>query len=178
MDGSRVTTRNRLTLNKSLMAGFPDYSLVRSLTFWRLNNYGGSTDIGKFFNKICLFPKDRQYLSMLFSEEFGMDDVPEWFVLLTHSFGYISSSAVAKEAVMKISETSSIDELYEVVQTLQLGYVDDLNPSIDKIEDMRQLKQDLTRVMENHSMCLKGWAISGEDPDPALSNKTYTMVGG
>ena len=110
------------------MGGFPDYSLVRSLTFWRLNNFGGSTDISKFFNKICLFPQDRQYLSMLFSEEFGLEDVPEWFVLLTHSFGYISSSAVAKEAVMKISETSSIDELYEVVKTLQLGYVDDLNP--------------------------------------------------
>ena len=178
MDGSRVTTRNRITLNKSLMAGFPDYSLVRSLTFWRLNNYGGSTDIGKFFNKICLFPKDRQYLSMLFSEEFGMDDVPEWFVLLTHSFGYISSSAVAKEAVMKISETSSIDELHEVVETLKLGYVDDLNPSTDTMEEMMQLKQDLTRVMTNHSMCLKGWAVSGTNPDPALSNKSFTMVGG
>ena len=27
-------------------------------------------------------------------------------------------------------------------------------------------------------MSLKGWAISGSDPDPALSNKSFTMVGG
>ena len=45
---------------------------------------------------------------------------------------------------MKISETASIDELYEVVKTLQLGYVDDLNPSTDTKEEMLQLKQDLT----------------------------------
>ena len=147
------------------MSGFPDYNLVRSLTFWRLNNFAASTDIGKFFNKICLFPEDRQYLSMIFTEEFGLQDVPEWFVLLVHSFGYTSTSAIAKEAVMKITETANIGELYDVVKTLKLGYVDDLNPSTNTKKELLKLQQDLNKIMEEHSMDLKGWALSGSDPD-------------
>ena len=141
MDGSRITTRNKLTINKSLMTGCPDYSLVRSLNFWRLNNYGASTDISKFFNTICLFPKDRQYLSMLFSEEFTLEDLPQWFVLLVHSFGYNSSSAISKVAVKKICEAKNIHELHDVVKTLKLGYVDDLNPSTNTMDEMLDLKR-------------------------------------
>ena len=47
---------------------------------------------------------------MMFTEEFGLQDVPEGFVLLVHSFGYTITSGIAKEAVMKITETASIDE--------------------------------------------------------------------
>ena len=61
-----------------------------------------------------------------------MNDPPEWFCLLVHSFGYPSTSAIAKESVMKISETATIEELYEVARTLKLGYVDDLNPRVGR----------------------------------------------
>ena len=118
MDGARPTTRNNITINKCLMSGSPDYSLVRSLAFWRSKNYAASTDIGKFFNQICLYPQDRQHLNMIFTENFGIDDPPEWFCLLVHSFGYPSTSAIAKESVMKISETATIEELYEVARRL------------------------------------------------------------
>ena len=79
---------------------------------------------------------------------------------------------------MKISETATIEELYEVARTLKLGYVDDLNPSVDTKEQLTQLKQDTTEIMSRHGMDLKGWAITGEAPEPSLSPKPFTMVGG
>ena len=178
MDGSRPTTKNKITINKCLMSGNPDYSLVRSLAFWRLKNYAASTDIGKFFNQICLYPQDRQHLNMIFSENFGIDDPPEWFCLLVHSFGYPSTSAIAKESVLKISETATIEELHEVAKALKLGYVDDINPSVDTEEQLRKLKEDTTEIMSRHGMDLKGWAVSGELPETSLSPKPFTMVGG
>ena len=152
MDGSRTTTMNRMTLNRCLMGGPPDYNLVKSLAFWRMKSFAISTDISKFFNKICLYPEDRKHLSMIFTESFALEDSPDWFVLLVHSFGYTSTSGVAKEAVMKIAETANIHELYEVVKTLKLGYVDDLNPSVDTKEEMVTLKHDLDKIMTEHSM--------------------------
>ena len=55
---------------------------------------------------------------MIFTESFGLEDPPVWFVLLVHSFGYTSTSAVALETVMKITETANIHELHDVVKTL------------------------------------------------------------
>ena len=97
-----------------------------------------------------------------------MNDPPEWFCLLVHSFGYPSTSAIAKESVMKISETATIEELYEVARTLKLGYVDDLNPSVDTKKQLTQLKDDTTEIMSRHGMDLKGWAMTREAPEPSL----------
>ena len=178
MDGSRVTTRNKITLNKCLTSGNPDYNLVRSLTLWRLKNYAASTYIGNFFNTICLHPQDRQYLNMICTEHFGIDEPPEWFVLLVHSFGYCSTSGIAKEAVQKIANTATIQELYEVARTLKLSYVDDLNPSVDTKEQLMKLQSDTDKLMNQHNMPLKGWALTGSPPDHSLSPKNFTMVGG
>ena len=99
-------------------------------------------------------------------------------VLLVHSFGYPSTSAIAKESVQKISETATIEELHEVARTLKLSYVDDLNPSVDTKEQLLQLQADTTKTMNKHGMPLKGWALSGSLPEPSLSPRDFTMVGG
>ena len=66
MDGSRRTTKNGVTINRALMSGNPNYNLVRSLVAWRLKAFAAPTDISKFFNRIMLYPEDRQYISMMF----------------------------------------------------------------------------------------------------------------
>ena len=56
--------------------------------------------------------------------------------------------------------------------------MDDLNPSVDTKEQLLKLKHDTTEIMSRHGMDLKGWALTGEEPEQSLSPKPFTMVGG
>ena len=48
----------------------------------------------------------------------------------------------------------------------------------DLKQELLQLQQDLDKIMKDHAMDLKGWALSGSDPHKSLSDKSYTMGGG
>ena len=71
---------------------------------------------------------------------FGLKDTLEWFILLIHSFEYTSTSAIAKDLVQKITETTTIQKLHEVAKTLKLGNVYDLNPSVDTKTELVKLQ--------------------------------------
>ena len=133
MDGSRRTAKNGVTINRALMSGNPNYNLVRSLVAWRLKAFAAPTDISKFFNRIMLYPEDRQYISMMFTQSFDLEDPREWYVILVHTFGYSSTSAIAKGAMEQIIERTTLEGLLEVTRTLSLAYVDDCNTSVDTL---------------------------------------------
>ena len=94
-DATRKTSKKGPSLNSLLMKGFPQYNISKMIINWRLKAFALSTDISKFFNRIAVDPIDRPYLNILWTESMEVEEVPQWYSMLVHTFGYQSTSAIA-----------------------------------------------------------------------------------
>ena len=159
------------------MAGVPQYSLVKTLLNWRLKKVGVSTGISKFFNRIVLAPQDRKFFNQLWTESMDPNDLPEFFILLVHTFGYKSNSKIAQIMVQMVAEKALQAELIEVVTALIFSYVDDINHSIRTVEEALKFKRDLQSILKAHSLPPKGFGISFLKHDSELSENDFVSVG-
>ena len=139
-DATRKTSKYSPSINSLLMTGNPQFSITNMILNWRLKTHALSTDISKFFNRISVHPKDRQYLNILWTETFEVDEPPEWFVLLVHTFGYASTSAIAKACIDIIREKALAGGFYALARALQFIYVDDINTSVDTKQELESLQ--------------------------------------
>ena len=176
-DASRTTTQNKFSLNDILLGGIPQYSLVKTLLNWRLKKVAVSTDISKFFNRIILHPQDRKYFNLLWTESMDPNDAPELFTLLVHTFGYKSTSKIAQLVVQLVADVAKQRQLMEVMSALIFSYVDDINHSLNTIEEALKFKRELKSILESHNLPPKGFAISFLKHDPELSDKEHVNVG-
>ena len=177
-DGSRKTSKHSPTINSLLMSGNPQYSLTKMILNWKLKTFALSTDISKFFNRIKVDPADRPFLNILWTESFDPKDTPEAFTMLSHTFGYISTSGVAMASTDILQDIARAKNMQELARALSYIYVDDINASTWTWSGLLKLKSELTHLLESHGFPLKGWALSGHPPDSKLSEHQYTAVGG
>ena len=68
--------------------------------------------------------------------------------------------------------------LHDVAETIRLAFVDDCLNSLDEIEKLTKLKEDLKKFMLERGFPIKGFALTGSKPDPSLSPEDHLMVGG
>ena len=177
-DGTRKTSKNSPSINSILMSGNPQYNLTKMLLNWKLRPFALSTDISKNFNRIKLHPSDRPYLNILWTESLDPNELPEAFTMLSHTFGYASTSAIAKAAIDLIHEKAVARDLLELARALSFIYVDDVNTSVWSYNELQELKAQLNDILKSHGFPLKGWAISNSPPDPSLSENEYSTVAG
>ena len=177
-DGTRKTNRNSPPINSILMSGNPQYNLTKMLLNWKLRPFALSTDISKFFNRIKVQPKDRPYLNILWTESLDPNTLPDAYTMLSHTFGYASTSAIARAAIDLIHDKSIARNLLELARALSFIYVDDVNTSLWSYKELQELKTQLKDILESHGFPVKGWAISNSKPDPSLSEHEYCTVGG
>ena len=145
---------------------------------WKLKPYAFSTDISKFFNHIKVDPTDRPYLNILWTESLDPNEIPDCYTMLSHTFGYVSTSAIAMASVDIIHDKALAKNLYELARALAFIYVDDINSSVWTWDELQKLKAELTEILESHGFPLKGWALSNQPPDSTLSENEYTTVRG
>ena len=145
---------------------------------WKLRTFALSTDISKFFNRIKLDPIDRPHLNILWTESFDPKDPPEAYTMLSHTFGYICTSAVTMASTDILQDIARAKNMQELARALYYIYVDDINSSTWTWAGLLKLKSELTQLLESHGFPLKGWAVSGHPPDSTLSEHQYTAVGG
>ena len=145
---------------------------------WKLKPYALSTDISKFFNRIKVHPSDRPYLNILWTESLDPNELPDAYTMLSHTFGYASTSAIAKASIDILHDKAIASNLFELARALAFIYVDDINTSVWTFNELQELKAQLTKILEDHGFPLKGWAISNSPPDASLSEHQYSTVGG
>ena len=177
-DATRKTSKHSPSINSLLMTGNPQFNITNMLLSWRLKSYALSTDISKFFNRISVTPSDRKFLNILWTETFEIEDIPQWYTLLVHTFGYASTSGVAKACIDIIRDKALAKGLNTLARALQFIYVDDINTSVDTEQELLLLKKEITEVLTEHGFPLKGYALSNTAPDVSLSENEFTMVAG
>ena len=104
--------------------------------------------------------------------------MPDSYTMLSHTFGYVSTSAVAMASIDIIHDKAISSNLLELARALAFIYVDDINTSVWTWEELQELKAQLTQILEDHGFPVKGWALSNHPPDSSLSENQYSTVGG
>ena len=128
----------------------------------------------KNFNRIKVDPVDRPYLNILWTESLDPDELPDSYTMLSHTFGYVSTSAIAMASVDIIHDKALARNLLELARALAFIYVDNINSSVWTWDEL----QELSQILEDHGFPCKGWALSNHPPDSSLSENQYTTVGG
>ena len=135
-DGSRKTSKNSLPINSFLMSGNPQYNLTKRLLKWKLKPHALSTDISKFFfNRIKVDPVDRPYLNILWTESLDPNELPDSCKMLSHTFGYAYTNAIAVASIDIIHDKAIASNLLELARALAFIYVDDINTSVWTFND-------------------------------------------
>ena len=68
--------------------------------------------------------------------------------------------------------------LHDVADTIRFAFVDDCLNSLDEEEKMIKLKNNLKKFMLERGFPIKGFALTGNKPDPLLSPEDHLLVGG
>ena len=103
---------------------------------------------------------------------------PEAFALVSHLYG-ISSTAALMKAVMEDAATKATAlGLHDVAFAIRKAFVDDVSTSLDDMEQLKKLKEQLGKFLLSHSLPVKGFALTGSKPDASLSPTDSIMVGG
>jgi hypothetical protein len=106
------------------------------------------------------------------------NEEPSTYVLVRHFYGVASAAALLKATMDNAAQVAEQQGLMDVAETIKSGYVDDLSNSLDTLEAIKQLQQDLKKFLTAKSLPLKGYAITGSLPDKSLSPDDSILVGG
>ena len=98
---------------------------------------------------------------------------PEIFVLLRHFYGVASTAAVMLACMDDAATAAEALGLHDVADTVRLAFVDDCLNSLDEVGKLTKLK----KFMLERGFPIKGFALTGNKPDPSLSPEDHLMVG-
>ena len=96
------------------------------------------------------------------------DEEPEELVLKVHFYGVRSSGGLCMAAVKKLIEFAKEKGLENIAKVLESAYVDDCNSSVATQEELEEIKQRMTELMNSYGMPIKALAWTGEEAPEEL----------
>ncbi|XP_021960659.1 uncharacterized protein LOC110856488 [Folsomia candida] len=155
-------TSNFPSLNDCLEKGENLIELIPSvLTRFRAKRYGVVSDVKKAFLQISVRREDRNFLRILWWEDFATKKV-EVFRHCRVVFG-VSSSPFLLASTINHHLDSAGEGDREVAQLLKKSlYVDNCIASLDDKEELQKFVRKSTAIMEQGRFDLRGWIWSGE----------------
>ncbi len=168
-DASMVT-RSGYSLNDILAKGANNLNKLLEIWLrWRIHSFAYHNDINKMYNGLQLDPADWCLQRYLFEPSLDPEKEPLEKVIMTAIYGVKSSGNQAQVALRKIAEEfkKEYPEVYEVVR--KDIYVDDCMSGEATRGKVNERMDQLELVLNQGGLTLKGFTVSGSDPDPSLS---------
>ena len=121
------------------------------------------------YNKVKLRQADWCLQRYLFQEDLDPHKPPEEKIIKTLIYGVTSSGNQAKRGLRLTAELSKdkFPEAYEIVH--KDTYMDDIMSGCQSIEMADQRADEMEIMLSRGGFSLKGFTMSGRDPDPSLS---------
>ena len=156
--------RGKLSLNQILSKGIVNFNM-RCLLLWFLTSpFIALADFRSFYQRFKLVREQWNLCHFWWYPELDTIEDPIKYVATVLMFGIISVPRLTLAGLELIGKTYQ-----EISRELrEQCYVDDLlvhEPTIDECEEKKRL---ITDRCGKHGLHMKGWAMSGKDPDPEI----------
>ena len=181
-DASATTATGR-SLNSILAKGENRLVLLHHmLVRFRLYAFALTADISMCYNGTKLRPEHFKWQQYLWKEGLEPTNPTVVMVITTIIYGVVSSGNQSKASIDKLA-----DYFVDNVSKDSLGakvlkedtYVDDIATSWASAADLDRVKREVTQILAQGSMEVKGYTVSGQPPDEAVSaDGTHVLVCG
>ena len=168
------------SINDCLASGICSLNnLVEILIRWTSHEWAYHTDVRKMYNAVHLTKAHWCYQLYYWQEDLDPNKEPKIKVIKTLIYGSRASGQLAERALRLTAEKNI--EKYPVAHDIIKNdmYMDDT--ASGNASEMAGLcdTDQLTRSLASGNFSLKGFTVSGKDPDPTLSGgKDYVLVAG
>lgn len=173
-DGSAKTTTG-ISLNDQLMIGPRiQQDLFSILCRFRSHRFVITADIEKMYRPIIIHPDDRRYQKILW--RISSDQPIKTYQLLTVTFGIASAPFLAIRCLREIAdkERNRFPKAWDVI--LNDFCVDDILTGANTIDELLQLRNQITQVLDSAGFPLNKWASNTNDVLPSDSSKINKNV--
>ena len=187
-----VTTPARLVFNASLptQSGYSLNDIVAKgcvtlnnlleiFLRWRTHPIGIHSDIQKMYNAVKLLSSDWCLQRYLWQPDLDPTKEPIEKVIMTIIYG-VKSSGNQAERGLRLTAEHSKEEYPDVNSVVwEDTYMDDTLSGDETVEQAHQLCDDIQTVLNRGGFFVKGFTVSGEDPDEALTKdgKSINVAG-
>lgn len=159
-NASRTTT-NGHTLNESLMAG-PTIQddIVSILLRWRLYKYVITGDVARMYRQIKMQPKDAEYQRIVWREN-DNDPIID-YKLTTVTFGTTSAPFAAIRTLHQLADDEGMNHPKAASRAKRDFYVDDLFSGSNTITGAKQLRTQMTDLLDKGGFQIRQWIANNE----------------
>ena len=125
-------------------------------------------DISKMYHSVATTEKEKHLRRVLW-RDMQLSESPKTYVTEVVAFGDRPAAAITAVAIKETASLYSyIDE--NAAQKIKNDmYVDDLTSGVDKREEVESTKTNITRILEKGGFRIKGFVVSGDSSEEALS---------
>ena len=159
-----------ISLNDILAKGTNNMnSLVEMIIRWLCKLYAYHTDISKCYNGVKLDKSHWRFQLFLFEKDLDPNKEPKPMAVKTCIYGVRSSGNQAERALRLTADTYA--EEFPLAHDIIYNdlYVDDCLSGEATDEGRDDAMDQLRQCLEKGGFALKGFTLSGHDPDPSLS---------
>lgn len=165
-------TSTGLSLNDTLITG-PTIQdkLFQHLIRFRFHKYVITADIEKMYRQIWVHPDDRRYQRVLWR----VDDKIRTFELNTVTFGVSSAPFLAIRTIQQIAdEEGSKFPLAQKIMKRDF-YVDDLISGADELDEIIEIRDDITELLKLGGFHIRQWASNHESALDRLTEESINL---
>ena len=173
-------TPSGFSLNDILAKGINSMNnLVEILIRWQTRQWAYHTDIRKMYNAVRLSKAYWCYQLYFWQEDLNPNLEPKIKVVKTVIYGSRPSGQLAERAI-RLTAEKNLDSYPKAHRIINDDiYVDDCLSGNDSHSGMLQDTDELKLTLDSGGFTLKGFTVSGRDPDPTLSGgELFVVVGG
>ncbi|XP_072400607.1 uncharacterized protein [Diabrotica undecimpunctata] len=173
-DGSAKSSTG-VSLNDLMMVG-PNVqdNLFYILLRFRKHNYVLSADVAKMYRQVLVQESQRNLQKILW--RFNANDSILVYTLNTVTYGLASTSFLAIRSLQEVAHRNmnSFPKISNII--LHDFYVDDLLTGAETVNEIIQIKEQITSLLLRHGFPLRKW-ISNDPASLSNSNQTPLHIG-
>lgn len=146
-----------VSLNDRLLVG-PNVNepLFNVFTRWRTYKFAFCADIEKMYRQVLVAREDADFQRIVWRD--SPDQPLEHYRLLTVTYGTASAAYQAMAALRQVAEDNKEKHTLAAERIPQNFYVDDLLSGADSIDDAKNLRSEITHVLESGGFVLRKWS--------------------
>ena len=171
-------TSSGKSLNDILPTGKVNLALDKIALNFTIAPVGIVADISKFYNSFDLSEEDYHLQLMLWNKDMDPNGEIETYVIKTLIYGVRCVSRQTEIAMEKLASMyAESDPEFSRLLT-ERRYVDDMSTSeIDNASAERLIDRS-DAILKKHGLVVKGWSISGKEPNKDLTNDGVLCTAG
>lgn len=160
-NASRATT-NGHTLNESLMTGPTiQNDIVSILLRWRLYKYVITGDIARMYRQFKVHPYDTEFQRMVWRENENEPIMD--YKLTTVTFGMTSAPFAATRTLHQLAKDEGPNFPKAAIRVGKEYYVDNLFSGDDTINETRELRTQMTNLLDKGGLNIREWMANEEE---------------